>query len=243
MRAVCDAAQQRLQAIDVHRLGEHVFHDFVHQRMVGNLDVAFDVFLAGGHVGEDRSQQIVGAHALNLRRNFLAALEAQQGQSAVRVPAPARAEDGRSQRRLLQNSVARFRRCRKWKTSASGKLCCSASAMLRPLSVAAACNSKLKLRQNRLRSASPQALLMRPPKGAWITNCIPPPSSKKRSAMMVSCVGTVPQHRAALQDVLDRLLGAGIIQSAFFLQPCNRFCDGGLCWAKFRREKYRAGDR
>src|ERR1035441_10232931 len=62
--------------------------------------------------------------------------------------------------------------------------------MFSPLSVAAACNSKLNERQKRLRSASPQALLMRPPKGAWMMSCIPPPSSKKRSAMMQSCVGT-----------------------------------------------------
>ena len=81
---------------------------------------------------------------------------------------------------------------RKLKTSASGKLCCSANEIFRPLSVAAACNSKLKLTQKRLRSANPQALLMRAPKGAWITNCMPPPSSKKRSAIMVCCVGTAP---------------------------------------------------
>ncbi len=36
---------------------------------------------------------------------------------------------------------------RKWKTSARGKLCCSAREMLMPLSVAAACSSKLKPRQ------------------------------------------------------------------------------------------------
>ena len=64
--------------------------------------------------------------------------------------------------------------------------------MFKPLSVAAACNSKLKLRQKRLRRAKPQALLMRPPKGAWITSCIPPASSKKRSAMIVFWVGTSP---------------------------------------------------
>ena len=37
-----------------------------------------------------------------------------------------------------------------------------------PLSVAAACSSKLNVRQKRLRSASPQARLMRAPKGAWM---------------------------------------------------------------------------
>ena len=82
---------------------------------------------------------------------------------------------------------------RKWKTSASGKLCCSAREMLMPLSVAAACSSKLKPRQKRLRRASPQALLRRPPKGAWRMSCWPPPSSKKRSAMRVVLVGTAPR--------------------------------------------------
>ena len=43
-----------------------------------------------------------------------------------------------------------------------------------PLSVAAACNSKLKVRQKRLRSDRPQARLMREPKGACSTNCMPP---------------------------------------------------------------------
>src|SRR5437016_4763038 len=83
--------------------------------------------------------------------------------------------------------------CRKWKTSASGKLCCSLSEMFSPLSVAAACSSKLNERQNRLRSARPHALLIRPPNGAWITSCMPPLSSKKRSAITVVCVGTAPK--------------------------------------------------
>src|SRR5256885_17090527 len=83
--------------------------------------------------------------------------------------------------------------CKKWKTSASGKLCCSLREMFRPLSVAAACSSKLKERQKRLRRASPQALLMRAPKGAWVTSCMPPLSSKKRSAITACCVGTAPR--------------------------------------------------
>src|SRR5579871_6159146 len=62
-----------------------------------------------------------------------------------------------------------------------------------PLSVAAACNSKLNPRQKRLRSARPQALLMRPPKGACKMSCIPPPSSKNRSAIIVDFVGTLPR--------------------------------------------------
>ncbi len=78
------------------------------------------------------------------------------------------------------------------KTLASGKLCCSPSEITMPSSVAAACSSKSKLTQKRLRSANPQARLMAPPNGACRTSCMPPLSSKKRSATMVSHVGTVP---------------------------------------------------
>ena len=100
--------------------------------------------------------------------------------------------------------------------------------MFSPLSVAAACNSKLNERQKRLRSASPQALLMRPPKGAWMISCIPPPSSKKRSAMMQSLRRNLAQHRAAGDDVLDQLLCAGIVEPALVLQPRDAVCTSGL---------------
>ena len=62
-----------------------------------------------------------------------------------------------------------------------------------PSSVAAACNSKSKLTQNRLRRASPQARLMRLPKGVCSTSCMPPDSSKKRSATTRSTDGTHPR--------------------------------------------------
>ena len=77
-----------------------------------------------------------------------------------------------------------------------------------PLSVAAACNSKLKVRQKRLRSASPQARLMRAPKGACSTNCMPPPSSKKRSATTRSAVGSAPSAPRAGAHIGDGLLRA-----------------------------------
>src|SRR5262249_5372051 len=80
-----------------------------HERMVGNLDVAFNVFLASSHIGKHRGQQIVGADALNLRRNLLAVLEAQQGERARGVPAPARFKDRRWQGGLLQDRLHRLR--------------------------------------------------------------------------------------------------------------------------------------
>ena len=82
------------------------------------------------------------------------------------------------------------------KMTSRGKLCCSASEMRTPLSVAAACSSKLNERQNRLRSASPHARLMRAPNGACTTSCMPPPSSKKRSATTVRSAGTAPRAAA-----------------------------------------------
>ena len=44
----------------------------------------------------------------------------------------------------------------------------------------------------------------------------------------MSLRGDVSQHRAALQDVFDRLLGGGVIESAFFLQPRDGFRHRGL---------------
>ncbi len=77
-------------------------------------------------------------------------------------------------------------------TSSSGKLCEPLKDRITAFSVAAACNSKLKPRQKRLRSAKPQARFSRLPNGAWMMNCIPPDSSKKRSKTTVSKLGITP---------------------------------------------------
>ncbi len=86
---------------------------------------------------------------------------------------------------------------RNWNTVSSGKLCGCPSEITMPSSVAAACSSKSKLRQKRLRSARPQARLMRPPSGEWMTSCMPPPSSKKRSAIRRLVVGSAPSAERA----------------------------------------------
>ena len=78
-------------------------------------------------------------------------------------------------------------------TEASGKEWRSVSEMTMPSSVAAACSSRLKERQKRFRSARPQARLIRLPKGAWRTSCIPPESSKNRSATTVRRPGSAPR--------------------------------------------------
>ena len=56
-------------------------------------------------------------------------------------------------------------------------------------SLAAACNSKLKVRQKRLRKARPQARLMRLPNGVWMISWVPPDASKNRSMINVSWDG------------------------------------------------------
>src|SRR5208337_5678977 len=58
---------------------------------------------AGCYVGENRSQQIIRADALNLRWNFLAALKTQQSQGSRCIPPPARLKNRRSERRLFQD--------------------------------------------------------------------------------------------------------------------------------------------
>ena len=82
-------------------------------------------------------------------------------------------------------------------TVSSGKLWVGPRESTMASSVAAACSSKLKVRQKRLRSASPQARLRRAPRGEWITRCMSPASSKKRSATSVSSLGSTPRAACA----------------------------------------------
>ncbi len=191
--AVLDSSENLGQAFEVHSLTQNILHHLIDQQVIGNLDVALD---------------ILEACVLPAERRWQEDLQSVCAESVARRACPSRSAeaagcDSRAQRqRVLKMgdandacSSSSFTVCsvRNWKTSASGKLCCSASEMLIPLSVAAACSSKLKPRQKRLRRASPQALLMRPPKGACRMSCIPPPSSKKRSAMIVVFEGTEPR--------------------------------------------------
>ena len=69
---------QRVLEFRVLAVGQHVLHDLVYQRMIGNLNVSLDIFLTRGDIGKHRRQQIVRADALNLRRNLLPALKTKQ---------------------------------------------------------------------------------------------------------------------------------------------------------------------
>src|SRR6266403_2847196 len=73
--------------------------------MIGDGDVTRNVFLASKRFWKNGGQQIVGTHALDLRRNFFPTAKAKQGQRAPSIPAPARGEEWRSQHGLLQNGA------------------------------------------------------------------------------------------------------------------------------------------
>ena len=46
-----------LQAFKIKRLGEHILHRLANQRMIGNFDVADDIFLAGYRLRENTPRQ------------------------------------------------------------------------------------------------------------------------------------------------------------------------------------------
>ncbi len=77
--------------------------------MVGYLARADQVLAAGDLVGEDRADEILGAHAGELRRHLAAAAEARQGERDADRPAPAGGEHRRVEQRLDQH-VADARR-------------------------------------------------------------------------------------------------------------------------------------
>ena len=98
-----DAVEDVHQPVEVHRLVEAVVHRLLDQRVVGQLDGAGDVLLAGDEAREDRRHEVVGLHALDGRRRLLALALAEDGEGAGGVPAPAGAPHRRvgDEQRLL----------------------------------------------------------------------------------------------------------------------------------------------
>ena len=96
-----DPVEDILEAVDVHRLVHAVIDGLADDGVVGDLDGAGLVLLAADELREDRRHQVVGAHALDLRRDLLALALAEDGERAGGVPAPARAEHRRDEQRLL----------------------------------------------------------------------------------------------------------------------------------------------
>ena len=68
--AGCYAVEKVLQAVKVHRLMQAIADCFLHQRMIGNTDLAGQVVAAGGLIGKDGGEQIIRTHPLDRRRNL-----------------------------------------------------------------------------------------------------------------------------------------------------------------------------
>ncbi len=118
------------------------------------------------------------------RFRFQRQREANMGEASTAWRSTASAVSDRSRREALSR----------------GKLCWGPSDSTTASSLAAACSSKSKVAQKRLRRARPNARLTRPPKGACTTSCMPPASSKNRSNTMWSRVGRTPSSpRAAVR--------------------------------------------
>ena len=97
-----DSSENFDEAFEVHRFLQDVFHDFVDEWMVGDLDVADDGLKAGGGLWEDAGHEVFGAGALDLRGDALAFGETQELQAAAGGPAPAVLEDGRGDGGLFE---------------------------------------------------------------------------------------------------------------------------------------------
>ena len=194
------ARRTSFEPVDVHRFVEAVIHRLAVSRVVRQLDGAGEVLLAADEDREDRGHEVVGLHALDWRRNV--ACPGAGGGSrgrGWRSSASGRptSEHWRRGERLLDGLL---RRCRvsRGRTSLRGGSCCwgrSRGASRRRWPRPGA-RSRTPT-QKRLRRARPQARLMRAPKGAWTTSCLPPLSSKKRSKTTSCWVGMTP--RAALR--------------------------------------------
>ena len=154
------------QAVEIHGLMQAVVDGFVHQRMIRNADFAGEIF---GDTRPDpetrppadrRSACAESAAALFSRPGSAAppAPATRSISSARRTSGPA-AWPASAHAPPYSDSENRIRFPAETNVDRS-------SESSRPLSVAAACNSKLKVRQKRLRSARPQARLMREPNGA-----------------------------------------------------------------------------
>ncbi len=104
-----DISKDAREPLEIHRFVQTVVDRLRHERMVGNLPVARNVFEAGGGVRKDRGHQIVGLHPLKLRRNFPSAPEAWHRERDGGVPAPPRLKHWRVEQRLDEHV---FRACR-----------------------------------------------------------------------------------------------------------------------------------
>ena len=95
--AALDALQDRDEPVEVHRFVQAVVDRLADQHVVGDADRPGEVLAARRRIGEAGGEQIVGAHAQQLRRHLAPAAEAQDRERAQsRSSASARRTSARS---------------------------------------------------------------------------------------------------------------------------------------------------
>ena len=98
-----DTAEDVFETANIHGLVETVLHGLADEGMVGNDGRAGKVFGAGDLVGENGGEEVFGAHADDVGGGFTASTEAQDGEGAGGVPAPAGVEHGGGEEGLAED--------------------------------------------------------------------------------------------------------------------------------------------
>ena len=101
--AAMNAAEHGAEAVEVHGLLQAVADRLVDERVIRDLAVAGNVLEARGRVRKHRGHEIVGKHALQLRRELASAARARHGKRDGRIPPPPRLKHRRVEERLYQH--------------------------------------------------------------------------------------------------------------------------------------------
>src|SRR6202035_5605885 len=192
--------------------------------MIRNLTVTRNVFRTRGCIGKNRSEQIIGAHALNLWRNFFPVLKTKQRQRPVGVPAPARGKDRRIEGGLFQyrldcGGLQEVENIPQREAMLLGQSDVQTVVRGRSLQLKVEANAETLAQSQspRFVDASPKRRMDHQLHAAAFVE------ETLRNYCRLG--GDRAQYRPALQDVFNRLLRAGILESTFFLQPRNCGCD------------------
>ncbi len=236
--SIRQSAQDKLQPVNIHGLGEDILHHFTDQRMIRNMPVAHNIFLARSRVGKNGSQQIIGPHALNLRRNLLSILKAQQRQRPVRIPAPARGEDRRIQSRLFENRLHRLSP-QKVEDVRQREAVLLGQGNVQP--VVGSCSLQLEVEPNAEAFAQSQSpRLVDASSEGRVDHQLHATAFIEEALRNHGCLGRHrAQHGPPLQDVFNRLLRAGIIEATFLLEPTHCFCNFRLRGRETHRRSVR----
>ena len=218
--ALADSAKDLFQSFKVQRLRKHVLHHLTNQRVVRNANVSFDIVLAGRSVGEDRRQEIVRAHALDLKWNLLSVAKACQRQGPRCIPAPARSEDRRSQRGLFQDAPNRLR-SQEVEDVGERETVLLAKRDVQAVFGRSGLQFKVEGTAEPLAERKPPGSVDSSPKGR--VNHELHAAGLVEKALGYNCMlgRDHAQNRAPSENVFHRLLGGGLIQSALFFQPGN----------------------